>query len=320
VAAASFPATIHHQTDRHSALSIRVLSSQHLHTYNKQQNISIMASANQATREITTAVDPHSTTAITTTNSQNAANLIEPPEDAAATFTEQDAPLLRLPGEIRNRIYHEVFRTTFNKLEANKKAHEQYDPKVLRPTLTGLIACRQIHQEAMAILFRAYVAEKPSWWCLQDKNGISSFFTRSASFCQTIKRYAPHARFSVQLKCSERQSALFTQDRAKAFVKELARQYQQPADLSFELAGVVAPADLCLCPSWMAGRFKCDGKCSAADGDAHWEAVESYFHAEGTVGGCHFTYTWCGGVWQRASSLKLEDCLAQLDWDALENA
>jgi hypothetical protein len=247
--------------------------------------------------DITAAATQHSTNA-TTANSSNVANPVGPPDDAPVTFTEQDALLLRLPGEIRNWICHEVFRTTFNKPEANKEVHEQYDPKVLRPALAGLIACRQIHQEAMAILFRAYVAEKPSWWCLHGKNGISSFFTRIASFCQTIKLYAPHARFSVQLKRSERQSSLFTQDRAKAFVNELARQFQQPADLSFELTGMVAPAEICLCPAWMAGKFRCDGKCSAADGDAHWEAVESYFEAEGTVGGCHFTYTWCGGVWQ----------------------
>jgi hypothetical protein len=269
--------------------------------------------------DITTTITQHNTNA-TTTKSPHATNPIEPPEDAAATFTEQDAPLLRLPGEIRNRIYNEVFRTTFDKLEADKEEDEQYDPKVLRPALAGLTACRQIHQEAMAILFRAYVAEKPSWWCVQGKNGISSFFTRTASFSQTIKRYAPHARFSVQLKCSERQSALFTQDRAKNFVKELARQYQQPADLSFELAGGVAPADIYLCPAWMAGRFRCGGKCSAAGWDSHWEAVESYFEAEGTVGGCHFECTWCGGVWNRGSSLELEGCLAQLDWNALENA
>jgi hypothetical protein len=278
-----------------------------------------MAPANKTTSDTTATVMPHSSSATTITRPLNAANPIAPPHYASATFTQQDAPLLRLPGELRNRIYHEVFRTLFDKLEAKKKARKQYDPKVLRPALGGLIACRQIHQEAMANLFRAYVAEKPLWWCLLGKHDISSFFTRTASFCRTMKRYAPHARFSVQLTCSERQYALFTQNRAKAFVKELARQCQQPADLSYELAGMIAPTELYLCPSWESGRPKCDGKCSATKEDAHWEAIESYFQAEGTVGGFQFTYTWCGGTWQRSSSLSLEGCLAQLDWDALNS-
>lgn len=184
-----------------------------------------MASTGQATMDTTAAVTQHSTN-ITPTKSPHAANPIESPEDAATTFTEQDAPLLRLPGEIRNRIYHEVFRTTFNKLEANKEAHERYDPKVLRPALAGLIACRQIHQEATPILFRTYVADKP-YWCVRHDVDMTNFFERVKSFCQTMKRYAPQARFGVE-------SAAFSPDEAKAFVEEVARQSAQVAILRFE--------------------------------------------------------------------------------------
>lgn len=102
-----------------------------------------MAFPNHTATEIITAAARYSPS-VTTAKQQNAVNSTEPPEDATVTFTQQDAPLLRIPGELRNRIYHEIFRATFDELEMNKEAQKRCDPKVLRPALAGLMACRQI--------------------------------------------------------------------------------------------------------------------------------------------------------------------------------
>jgi hypothetical protein len=56
---------------------------------------------------------------------------------------------------------------------------------------------------------------------------MTNFFERVKSFCQTMKRYAPQARFGVE-------SAAFSPDEAKAFVEEVARQSAQVAILRFE--------------------------------------------------------------------------------------
>ena len=100
----------------------------------------------------------------------------------------------------------------------------------------------------MAVLCHVYIAEKP-FWCIDGSAGISNFFARVKSFCQTMKRYAPQAHFSVSLKCQEWETALFSQQNARNFVEELARQCEQPADLSFELAWRIAHEDLLLCPT-----------------------------------------------------------------------
>lgn len=278
-----------------------------------------MSSADQINSDITAAVTPHSTSAVTATNPENPANHIEPPEDTTATFTQQDLPLLLLPAELRNRIYHEWLQLVFDELEENKKPYEQYDPKVLGPALAVLTACRQLHQEGRAIFFRAYVAEK-SFWCVRGGTDIAKFFARVESFCQTMKRYAPQEHFSVSLTCHEWQSPLFSQLQARDFVEELARQCQQPADLSFEIARRILFADRLLCPAWTSGKFLCDGKCIVAKGGAHWKAKTSNFFAEGSVGPYRFTYSWYGSTRYRESNLTLEGCLAQLDWDALNTA
>lgn len=129
-------------------------------------------------------------------------NPIELPEDTTVTFTQQDAPLLLLPGELRNRIYHQWSHLVFDELEKNKRNYEQYDPEVLGLAIATMTVCRQLHEEAMAVLFRAYVIEKP-FWCIDDNAGITNFFARVKSFCQTLKRYAPNTHLSVSLKCHE---------------------------------------------------------------------------------------------------------------------
>ena len=279
-----------------------------------------MSSANLITSGITTAVTPHSTSAMAATSPQNAANSIELPEDTTVTFTQQDVPLLQLPGELRNRIYHEWLQLVFDELEKNKKSYKQHDPKILGPALAAMTACRQLHQEAMAILFHAHVVEEP-FWCIDGSAGIPNFFARVKSFCQTMKRYAPHAHFSVALTCHEWESALFSQQDAKLFVEELARQCQQPADLSFELAGRIALEDLLLCPAWASGKFLCDGRCAVAKEGAHWKTTRSYFFVRGSVGAHRFTFSWLGSTKRhKTSSLTLEGRLAQLDWVALENS
>lgn len=279
-----------------------------------------MAPANQINSDSTTAVTPHSTSAMRATSTQNAANPIELPEDTTVTFTQQDAPLLLLPGELRNRIYHEWLQLVFDELEKGKASYEQYDPKILGPALAAMTACRQLQHEAMAVLCRAYIAEKP-FWCLDGSAGIPNFFARVKSFCQTMKRYAPHAHFSVSLTCQEWETALFSQQDAKRFVEELARQCQQPADLSFELACRIAHEDLLLCPTWNSRRLLCDGKCAVAKDGAHWKTTRSFLFARGSVSAYRFTYTWRGITKRhKISYLTLEGCLAQLDWDALENA
>ncbi|GAB7327860.1 hypothetical protein MBLNU13_g11650t1 [Cladosporium sp. NU13] len=265
-----------------------------------------MTSANQITSDITTAVAPHSTSAMRATSPQNPANPIEPPEDTTVCFTQQGTPLLRL--------------RVFDELEKNKKPFEQYDPEVLGPALATMTVCRQLHQEAMVVLCRAYVDEKP-FWCIDGSAGIPNFFARVRSFCQTMKRYAPHAHFSVSLTCHEWETALFSQQDAKHFVEELAHQCQQPADLSFELACRIAREDLLLCPAWKSGKFLCDGMCAVAKEGAHWKTTRSYFFVRGSVGAYRFTFTLLGGTKRHKTSyLTLEGCLAQLDWVALENA
>ena len=58
-----------------------------------------MSATDQIISDITAAVTPHSTSAVTATNPENPANHIGPPEATTATFTQQDVPLLLLPGE-----------------------------------------------------------------------------------------------------------------------------------------------------------------------------------------------------------------------------
>jgi len=294
-----------------------------------------MASGNQTTSDIPTAVTPHRTSAMATTSSLGVANPIEPPEESTVTFTQQDTPLLRLPGELRNRIYHELFQSLFDKLEADKEVDEQYDPKVLCPTLAGLTACRQIHHEAMPILLRTCVAEKPFWWRLRGDNSIPRFFARTTSFCQTLKRYAPHARFSVQDLCYGPQSAVFTPQCAKALVQELGRQTQQAAQLDFLVSAVrdgrflrelLQAAQLEPCPVWESAHFevermRCGGDCSAPTCGTHWKLEKSPFRADGHIGEFLLHYKWWGGglAWG-PSYLSLEGSLAQLDWTALEQS
>ena len=272
----------------------------------------IVASADQTTEENTTAVTSHSTSAMTTTDPLNAATTVESPEDAtvAVTFTEQDAPLLWLPGELRNRIYHEVFRTAFDKLEEKKCSQD--DPKVLRRLLAALAACRQIHQEATPILFRGYIATKP-YWCLNDECS-TIFFRRAECFSRVMKRYAPHARFSVELKEWGRNSVRPQQ--AKALVKEIARQSNQFAELSFEKPTLMSRSDYRLCPVWRPGQGLCDGNCPGAQ-DIHWELTSAPIHVKGRIGGFNFKYTGHTEDFWGCCHILLDSCLAQLDWSAL---
>jgi hypothetical protein len=272
----------------------------------EQQDTTTMSPVNQTTSDITTTVTPHSTSATTTTSSLNAAHPIEPPEESTVTFTHQDAPLLRLPGELRNRIYHELFQPFLDKLEADNEANKNYDPKVLRPALAGLTACRQIHHEAMTVLFRTYIAEKPSWWCLRGKNNILSFFTRTALFCQTLKRYAPELRLAVRHQSFGRSYERITPACAKLFLEELACQVQQDVCVTFtEL------------PNLSGGNTFSTSRSDTAAWDAHWK-VKHYFGARGSVGGYRFAYLWFSTCADHHCSLSVEGCLAQLNRHPLE--
>ena len=76
-----------------------------------------MASTTQADDKLTIAFTLHSATATTTEPLRSAAS-DELPEETVATFAELESPLLRLPGEIRNRICHEIFWPAFVELES----------------------------------------------------------------------------------------------------------------------------------------------------------------------------------------------------------
>jgi hypothetical protein len=272
-----------------------------------------MSSTNQTTTNITTDIMPHNTSAMATTTSQSAAgstNSIEAPEDATVTFTQQEAPLLRLPGELRNRIYHEVFRTTFNKLEEKKGVRGQQDPKLLRPILAGLMACRQIHQEGMTILLREYLFQKP-YWRLRSMGRTSRFFARTASLCRAMERGAPDTRLTVEQLSLGFLHGRISPASAKAFLEELAYQVQQDLCVAFKTSPHSVQQGMC--------RTR---NSDVAAWEAHWKFHESYFEAKGSVDGYHFQYLW----WKRGnghvfhSSLKLEGCLALLDWQALEKS
>lgn len=192
-----------------------------------------MASTEQTTKPTATAgTQRDSSSAIV--KSLKSAILADQPDVAAVVFTQQDAPLLRTPGELRNRIYHEVFQTTFSELEANKEAHEQRDPEVLHSLLVRLTACRQIHHEAMSIFFRHYVAQKP-YWNLRAQDSMPRFFTRTTSFCQALERYASNsAHLTASHMSHGLTSGLITPAKVKGFLEELACQVQQDVCISFE--------------------------------------------------------------------------------------
>jgi hypothetical protein len=256
----------------------------------KQQQISNMALAIQTTEEITTATAT--------------------PDSVAVTFTQQDSPLLRLPGELRNRIYHEIFQSVFDKLEKGKGIGHHYNPKGLRPLLAGLIACRQIHQEAMPILFRAYVAGLR--WRLRNGDWVPNFFTRTILLCQSIRRYAPRSHFSISIQSNGQRSPKIGPEQAKAFTEELARQLQQPATLSFQHPSFITCP---VCGSVPGPAFN-DFYPGAAQ-DVHWKLDESYLYVRGSISGFHFTHEWEDVSLMGLSHLLIEGCLAQLDWDAL---
>lgn len=278
-----------------------------------------MSFTNQITEEITTTVTPHSTSAMTTTNPQNAADTTEPPEEATVILTQQDAPLLQLPGELRNRIYHELLRPFFDKME-KKNRHAKFDPKILRQVLDSLTACRQIHHEAMVILFRTYVARQ-TIWCVFDKyDGDSGpdFLRRTTSFCRIMKQYSPHARFSVDLTYSGQRRFLLGPTQAKAFVEELAFQQEQVADLRFRRPNSISRKDHMVCPVWRSGQNVCDGNCPGAQ-DVHWKLATFLTIVEGRIGGLTFRCKRRSDGCRQRDNLILEGNLAQLDWEALES-
>ncbi|KAM0701945.1 hypothetical protein Q7P35_010855 [Cladosporium inversicolor] len=226
-----------------------------------------MAFPNHTATEIITAAARYSPS-VTTAKQQNAVNSTEPPEDATVTFTQQDAPLLRIPGELRNRIYHEIFRATFDELEMNKEAQK-----------------RTLH--------------------------TSRFFARTASLCRTIKRCAPNTHLAVEHLGLGFSTRRITPANARAFLEELTCQVQQDVCVNFKTSPHFTERKLC--------RTRTS---DAATWDALWKLEESCFEAEGSVGGYCFTYSrWRKGSGHLfRSSRKLEGCLAQLDWQALESS
>lgn len=271
----------------------------------------IVAPVEQVTTEATTAATK-SSTGITAPTSMDGANPTKPPEGATITFTEQSAPFLRLPGEIRNRIYHELFQLGFEELQEKEKKKQKRrrwtkkcDPKDLRPLLYGLSSCQQIYQETKDILFRTYVVAKPDW-CLRDTAGVSSFFARTISFCQAMEHYAPSSRFGVEASSGRfgRESTVFTPKHVKFFIDELERQTQRAARITLEVQTlrddeamqrrILFDADLYPCPVWKSAKWRCSGKCSPespAICAGFWELEKSTFHARGSVGEYVFLYS-----------------------------
>lgn len=237
------------------------------------------------------------------TESPKPATPIDQPEEATFTFIQQDAPLLQLPGELRNRIYHEVFRAIFDKLEAKMRKNVQLDPKVLRSALAGLTACRQLYQEGMAPFLREHFAQK-TYWRLRDMGPTSRFFVRVASLCRALKRLAPNTRLAVEQRNSKFLTGSIAPASAKAFLEELASQVQQ---------------DVCINFTTRRSRERNSIRTTYSDAaiwDACWSVKKLCLEAKGSVGGYRFAYLcWKnpnGRIYH--SSLQLEGCLVQLDW------
>jgi hypothetical protein len=258
------------------------------------------------------------------------ATTVEPSEFAtpSVTFTEQDSPLLRLPAELRNRIYGAVFRSFFENLKKRRAStwgeQNPVDPKELRPLLCGLNVCRQFHQEATTHLFRDFLARQPNW-CLSEQRWISDFFLRSIPFCQTVKRYAPHMRFSVALLRNPRDS--FCPEYLKLLLEELALQMQKDIKLTFEdtrgtlwdHAITEATGELVWKPGGLSPYADAMSPDTAASNNL-WTSEDVRFQAKGSVGQYNLRYSWMNNCVSSGSGLFLDGCLAQLDWDALEKS
>jgi hypothetical protein len=190
------------------------------HSIPRESPAEISLESTDPVTQSATAVDSSDMAALTRAVIQNTTTA--DPSDSATPFTQQQSPLLRLPAELRARIYGEVFRSFFEDLEKRRAStggeQNPVDPKEIRPLLSGLTVCRQFHQEAMTHLFRDFLARQP-YWCLSEQRWISDLFLRSASFCQTVKRYAPHMRFSIALLRNPRDS--FCPEYVKPLLEEL---------------------------------------------------------------------------------------------------
>jgi hypothetical protein len=245
-----------------------------------------------------------SSMASTAAIAQNATT-VEHSESAtpSVAFTEQQLPLLRLPAELRNRIYGEVFRSFFEGLEKRRASmwgeQNPVDPKGLRPLLCGLKVCRQFHQEAMPLLFRNFPARQP-YWCLSEQRWISDLFLRSASFCQTVKRYAPHMRFSLALLRNPRDS--FCPEYVKPMLEELTRQLQEDVKLTFEGArrtlwnyAMTETAGELVCRPGHQSPYADAMSPDTAAWNNSWTSEDVRFQAKGSVGQYHFKYSWMNG-------------------------
>lgn len=258
-----------------------------------------------------------------TVASTQIARVVESSDTAipSVKFTEQESPLLRLPGEIGNRIYSELFRSIFNKLdEKHKDRLRQWDPRTTRSLICSLPVCRQFHHESTVLLFRKFVVRRP-YWRFWKHTGVSDLFTRTMLFCRAIQRYEPHLHFSVQL--SRGAFAYFAPADAKALLEELARRLQKVVTLTFDGRRF-----------WVtgggrkirkAGRHKYTHILTSSGSDArawreHWAINQQPFRAKGSVGEYNFTYAWNNTAGEETSYLLLEGSLAQLDWDALKES
>ena len=281
-----------------------------------QQRTGIIASTSQTTMAITSAVTQHGASA-TTMGSTMPDTSADRPDGAAVAFAQQDSPLLRLPGELRNRMYCELFELVLEDLKDDNISTTIYYFKDLRPTLQSLNTCRQIHQEAMPILFRTFVAERPRW-SLRQSGTVAGILEHghAKSLCLTMKRYAPHARFSVELQDGS-QYPRITPQRARVLVEELARQVDKPAKLSFEKPTYMSYAERRMCRVWRPGQSLCDGHCSLADQDKHWKLMGSRMGVQGSIGGFNLTSV-LNEEGTTSTRLRLEGCLTKLDWDFME--
>jgi hypothetical protein len=288
------------------------------HSIPRESPAEISLESTDPVTQSATAVDSSDMAALTRAVIRNTTTA--EPSDSATPFTQQQSPLLRLPAELRNRIYGEVFRSFFEDLEKRRAStwgeQNPVDPKEIRPLLGGLTICRQFHQEAMPLLFRTFLARQPHW-CLSEQKWISDLFLRSASFCQIVKRYAPHMRFSIALLRNPRDS--FCPEYVKPLLEELARQLQEDVKLTFhgvrhalwnyvmtETAGELV---------WKPGHQSPYADAMSPDTVAwnnSWTSEDVRFQAKCSVGQYHFRYSWMIGM-ESGSGLCLDGCLAQLD-------
>lgn len=74
------------------------------------------------------------------------------------------SPFVRLPAELRNRIYEFTFHDTTVKVHERRKHHGQLHRKKYQQSCGIIFVCRQIRHEALPILYDASTFDLTCVW------------------------------------------------------------------------------------------------------------------------------------------------------------